>query len=416
MKAVVVRCPECNATLEAGAEAREVRCSYCGTLATVQRRTRFLQRPAPLPPAGGDAPSLPRAIQPVAVAVPAIIAGVVLLVVLGVLGVIFSVARTVGGPKPGGSMLLADANGDGTEDVVAEVRVRSSEVNHVAAFDGRTGKELWRSDELWRGTRTGLLCVSGDVVLSSASGPVLRGLGLADGKPRFEVKLEEKVSHLCEGPDAQTVNVITADKRGQPLTLTDGRLGPAGGSPALCRPLRCDQRSAGMYNEEWANRDRRSLRRSLRLPGMVVERVIVQGGVTLALGGKSPGTRVPMLASIRESEAAAPRPGDFAGSGPQVLWQATAPAENPLSASSGLDPYEVALDDTLVALSYQGGGGHRLTAFTLADGKRRFDVDLPGMRDVWSVLIGGGRVYVSSSWGFISAHDAGTGETIFTKD
>jgi DNA-directed RNA polymerase subunit RPC12/RpoP len=406
MKAVVVRCPECNATLEAGAEAREVRCSYCGTLATVQRRTRFLQRPAALPPTGGDAPSLPVAVQPVAVAVPAIIAGVALLVVLGV---IFALARA---PKPGGPMLLADANGDGTEDVVAEVRVRSfsSEVNLVAAFDGRTGKELWRSDELWRGT--GLLCVSGDVVLLSASGPVLRGLGLADGKPRFEVKLEEKVSHLCEGPDPQTVNVITADKRGQPLTLTDGRLGPAG-SPRLCRPLRCDQRSAGMFNEEWANRDRRSLRRSIRLPGMVVERVIVQGGVTLALGGKSPGTRVPMLASIRESE---PRPGDFAGSGPQVLWQATAPAENPLSASSGLDPYEVALDDTLVALSYQGGGGHRLTAFTLADGKRRFDVDLPGMRDVWSVLIGGGRVYVSSSWGFISAHDAGTGETIFTKD
>ena len=49
MRSASVRCPECNAALEAGAESREVRCAYCGTLVVIQRRTLFLQRPEPLP-------------------------------------------------------------------------------------------------------------------------------------------------------------------------------------------------------------------------------------------------------------------------------------------------------------------------------------------------------------------------------
>jgi DNA-directed RNA polymerase subunit RPC12/RpoP len=56
LKSVTVRCPECNAVLEAGAETREVRCSYCNTLVVVQRRTGFLKRLEPLPPRPADAP------------------------------------------------------------------------------------------------------------------------------------------------------------------------------------------------------------------------------------------------------------------------------------------------------------------------------------------------------------------------
>jgi len=425
VKSVVVRCPECNAVLEASADSREVRCSYCGTLTVIQRRTGFFQRPEPLPQRPAEAP--PAKVATEGRKLGALIGGLLFPLALAV-GAPVVICTVAMGTRPYGVAVLADVNGDGTEDVVSLVKSQEKHVLRLAAFEGKSGKKLWRSPELRRGTDLLTLCVAGGVALVGDKGASLMGVNLADGKLRFQVRLEEAVKGLCAGESAATVGVLTADEKLRPLTLADGSVG-APFRPLTCAPLRCDR-------DGQDQQDGRSLtppemgRWKTVLDGMELDRVLERAGVTLVLGYKIPGTQVPMIALVQPPPApggaAKVRAGDFtAGHGeagaPEVRWKTVVPAGDPLAAHAGRPDREMlAVDDKVVAIAYEMSNSdapHHLTVFSLADGQRRFDVALPEkLRNVWAVRLAGGMVYVTSTWGALVALDAETGKRRFLID
>ncbi len=414
MKPVSVRCPECNAVLEAGAETRELRCSYCNTLVVIQRRTMFLQRPEPLPARPPDA-------QPMRVATEQRHAAPVIGLVVTILGLLalpaILIAQCVSDGRPwGGAIAL-----EGGEQFVAVLKSREKEIISFAAFDSRTGKRRWRSKELRRGTELqGVLCAVEDVVIDGDRGPGLTGVSLADGAIRWRARLDEAVSGLCAGPDKTHVLVATADKKLHSLSLAGGAVQPA--ATSTCAPL-CPGRDRGRHLEHKVQTRWEAALES----GMRLERWLPAGDARLVVGHKQPGTRVPMIALLRDTPAAgAPRPreGDFAaghGEGKvEVLWKATVPAGDPLAATDGApDPEHIAIDKERVAVAYElrDDSKHRLALFARSDGRRLLDVALPReMRAVWTVLLVPRAVIVTSTWGVIAAYDSESGKELYTID
>jgi len=262
-------------------------------------------------------------------------------------------------------------------------------------------------------------------VIEGAKGATLNGLDLADGKLRWQVRLDEAVAKLCAADDATAIQVVRVDKKAHLLSLSDGALRPAAAT-TTCAPLRCDR----PFDRSAHDLDHRERKRwGAALSGMKVEEALRVGATTLALGHKTPGTSVPMIAAVqpRAAPVAAPkaRSGDFTGGhgeagGPKVLWQTVVPASNPLSVKGGApDPNDVALDGKAVAVAYEMNdhSTYRLTVFSLADGRRRYDIALPKeQRGLWSVLITPQVVIVTSTWGVIAAFDVESGRKAFTID
>lgn len=406
MKAVVAKCPECRATLETTDAAREVRCSYCNTLVVIRGRTLFLQRAAPLPPRPTDAPEARVAMEPASTRAKLGCLTSALLLVSLCTGLPILLCHLERRPRPFGSAVLAKAGRDAREALVAVVRNYQAKTTYVAAYDASTGKKLWRSNKLPFDKGIGALCVAGDVAIHGDKGTSLDGVALADGKLRWHVRLNEMLDKLCAGDDDKTVRVVTKDKRVQLLTLADGQLRPAAGG---CRPLSCDRPfdRRGRYLDHL-----RAQRWSQVLSGMKPETVLAAAGApALALGYKTPGTRVPMVALLSER----------AGRLPEVRWQAVVPAANPLSARSGApNPDYLATGRGVLAVAYRANDGdsrYHVTVFSLADGKRRFDAALPKkMRGLWSVRVASRTVIVTSTWGAIAAYDLQTGQRAYVID
>lgn len=416
MKSVVVKCPECNAALEASADTREVRCSYCNTLVVIQRRTMFLQRPAPLPPRPPEAP-------PVRVATEQRHAAPVIGLVATILGLIalpaIAIAQCASGGTPWGKAIALE----GGEHFVALLKTREKEILSLAAYDARTGKRRWRSDELRRGTELlGALCAVEDVVIDGDRGPGLTAVNLADGKIRWRARLEEAVSGLCAGPDRTHLVVATADKKLHTLSLKDGGVQPA--AAGGCEPLACASRGRRRHID---HKVQSRWEAALESGGMRLEGSLPAGDAILVLGHKQPGTRVPMIALLRDTPtagAAKPRGGDFTGGHGEgkveVLWKTSIPAGDPLAASDGApDAERVAIDKDRVAVAYElrDDSKHRLALFARADGRRLLDVALPkAMRAVWTVLLLPRAVVVTSTWGVIAAYDPESGKELYTID
>jgi DNA-directed RNA polymerase subunit RPC12/RpoP len=416
MKSVVVKCPECNAALEASAETREVRCSYCNTLVVIQRRTMFLQRPAPIPARPPEAP-------PVRIATEEVrrgrIAGIVFGTIFGLVPLVgvplaMIVKCNLGGTPWGGAIAL-----EGGEQFIAVFKTREKEVITFAAFDARTGKRRWRSPELRRGSELqGVLCAVEDVVIGGDRGPGLSAVNLADGKLRWRARLDEAVTGLCAGSDRTHVRVATADKKLHTLSLADGGVQPAAGS---CEPLGCTRDRGQHIDHKVQQRWESALEGGMRL-----DRSVPAGDEHLVLGHKQPGTRVPMIALLRDTAAASPklRPGDYTGGHGEgkveVRWKAAVPSGDPLAANDGApDAWHLAFDRERVAVTYElrAESKHRLTLFSRADGRRRFDVALPkAMRAVETVLLLPRAVVVASTWGVIAAYDPESGKELYTID
>ncbi|MBP6837919.1 MAG: hypothetical protein KA190_11480, partial [Kofleriaceae bacterium] len=121
MRLIPVRCPQCGASQQVDDDAATVTCSYCGTSARVQGRSKILQVPRPMPTGPTTPPSWPVARQrfswlammPFLVMMVVVVGGVVAATMRGRLG--------LGGGKllwAGELPVLLDVDGDGARDVV----------------------------------------------------------------------------------------------------------------------------------------------------------------------------------------------------------------------------------------------------------------------------------------------------------
>jgi DNA-directed RNA polymerase subunit RPC12/RpoP len=457
MGAIAIRCPECGATIPADASAQVATCEYCGTRSQVRRRTAFFEIPQPPPTRQEpELANLPVALQRHSARwtaslflIPLFIGGMIAISV-------FAQREAMKGPASlrtptwdgVHSAVMVDVDDDGTVDLIGRAAILQPEHRTLlGAWHGTTGERLWITEPL--GLRSDLfqapLGVAGDLVLLGDGAGGVLAFAVADGTPRWTIRLNEKVEKFCAGPEG-SVLARTADDKLHPIALADGAIQPAG-EGAACVPVPTDSYRGDRTGwEVWtwpsSNSD---LAPGDKIDGMTAGTALHHrtSGVTVALGYKAPGSRVPMLASFRwpveeefdlEALERRARETDDAREGgelrrrvrdarsarsewvPEVHWTAQVPGIDPLTAAEGaVEAAHAALDGELVVVAYEtrSSGQFRLAGFAVADGRRLWDVALAGDRSVTTIDLSPTHALVSN-WDGLRAFDRATGNLAFT--
>lgn len=284
----------------------------------------------------------------------------------------------------GGAPVLADVDGDGVGDPIGLTRyIFDQDQLELAAFSGVDGRRLWRGPRLgtfsqWAQAR---VAARGDLVALFGDDGTVTAFDRATGQQRWRLGLGEKLDEVCAGPGADELVVATVDERWHRLadsaataTAALRVLHRSGAKPDdavarfraaaaeapgdLCLPIdnHTWSRPAGLLRiDSWS-----------RLPaiaGMEVAQLVRRpGGPIVATGYKTPGTRVPMVAAL---------------DGPRARWSVEVPSVDRLAAS--VEDKAIGLSNDAVFVAYQRASDApvRVVAFALADGARRWEVDLP---------------------------------------
>jgi hypothetical protein len=433
VRAVVVRCPNCNANLEVAATVASTTCSYCGTVSRIQARTAMFQIPKS-PALPKQAPQMtnlerleqlrqfhqmPIARQPVSILL--VLIPFIVLAVVGV-GIFFAVRgissgiRHVAGSTSGKTLwaghapAMIDVDGDGVPDPIGILRyVMDNDRSVFAAFSGKTGAPLWESETIGRYSDLGQVHLSalGTLFLVTKNdGTIAARDAKASGAVKWNLSLGEKIAEMCAAGGAEVI-VATADDRWWAIDAkggkrehaklvrldrarTDGKarkLFERAGAPGsdVCLSIAPQHRNpAGMFAlEHWHD--------LAKIPGMRVEQIVKRaGGPTIALGAKQPGTSVPMLARIE---------------GERAVWSAEIPAVDPLNARFEAKVFAVS-DKAAFALyrPSRSSNSAQLTAFDLATGKRLWDRAFPtGTGFVPTALIVAGDAVLLATWSSLTA-------------
>ncbi len=452
MRAISIKCPNCGGSLEAPETAQKVVCSYCGTHSRIQHRTRILERKIQLPPPPPQERHMPVAKQrhgtrwvfglssllPLAIAAGSSIYAMKSSGELAKIGEAISQARdaiqpasasaAVGRPAGSGSLLLHDVNGDAAPDIILQVRYVSDKDRYrLAAYDGLSGERLWESKPFGNHSdaldgKTGLL---GDFLVQSDSRGNMSAFSASTGGSLWKISMGEKLDEMC-GIDDAHLALGLRDKNWKSLQLSDGALTALDGRPSGCREL-SEYKKRGHPEEIFASSSRK-----LRVPKLKIDGFKARDSLELAdapgrhllLGHKMPGTRVPMIALIHDSQL---DQSDDEGSGSSrrkpsrgkvklVLdWSSELPALDPLRVRQGA-PELVAMNSLFVAAVYEPDEGPaHLVCFAREGGTRLWDKPVPGNRSpvLSAIDIASARVYISQ-WGRIDAFDAGDGQLVFT--
>jgi hypothetical protein len=386
LRAIQVTCPNCGARLRVGETSTVVRCEYCGTDSTVQRRTAILER-VMTPPV--------TTYKPVAVQrhsrgwIVGLVFGLLLPVGLAAFGIwsarrtereiqerarpAFTSSPSTTKPAPAApvrsslswqgtdSVLVADINGDGTPELVGRGReVLKGDIVRLIALDLGTGTLKWQSDPLgtYSETYRGLLGVDGDLLIYTTESGQVRTFALADGKARWQVQLDERVKELCVGT-ATDIVLVTADDMIRSIARADGtptkseksKKQRSFHSHACSKTLPTDaQTPFELYKETRVVP--RELGRRLDLD---VDALLSY----IAFGARTKGTRVTTIVSLTEHA--------------EERWRVTASAD-PLGAE-GAPRYATVGDDAACIVYY--GHEYRMGCFAIADGKRLWDEAAP---------------------------------------
>lgn len=458
-RAIKLTCPECNAALDANAGAATVTCEYCGTRAHIQQRTRILQRPAPLRDlSAGERVALEQrsgAKALFAVLVAVLLVGVAPVAVCGLVcgGSIELFNRLSSSDWDCAGAVLRDLNGDGTPDIIGRTaKLKPEHVMLLAAFDGKNGDRLWESEAL--GPRGDLFLspmgVAGDLAVLGTGGPGLVAVSLKDGAIRWRTRLGEKVEQICAG-DARSVRVRTADERLWPVALASGKAGEAEQGGAGCEPLPQDNPRESQPHRGVQRTDLQHV----NIEGMDVDVALrhVPSGATVALGARHPGTEVPMVACYRLLKPPPPevvnepsppglqeklaralgpdkaqaaldalkhrrlsRRAEVRAPTLELVWKADVPGVDPFTVETdAVEPTKADLNDKVLVVAYETKQDdvYRLTAFELKSGKRRWDVELPGERNVHAVVVTPTLALITRSPP-LQAVDLASGEVVFT--
>ncbi len=403
MPARSFKCPECGAGLEVERGARTTTCSYCGSTSQVRKKRRR-GRTTSGHPAG----------KPSGSPLSCLLSAVIGLLITGVLvttlligqgddstgpaaGVSKLVQRADYGWQGLGAAILVDLNGDGVNDVVGRIRyVSNPDSIHAAAFDGRTGEQLWKGPSLgtYSDTYQGELALSGEHLVFADPKGRLAGLSSTDGSQLWQVGLGEKPKRLCADEPGRVI-VDTVDGRRQLVTLQDGGLLVS--TATGCPPLWSDHLHGGGPPDVRLSEPRGSQRKRM-IQGMQVEDLLERpaDGVRVGLGHKQPGTRIPMVG--REEPA----------------WSALVPAVDPLTVQEGAPEMATLSADRLVVVYRLSDRTPMITAFHLEDGRRLWHVPVPeGSPDVLEAIVADEARVFLSIWQRLEVFDAATGEHLY---
>jgi len=456
MRAISMKCPNCGAGLQAQEAAHTISCNYCGTTSRIQHRTRYLKRKVEMPPPPLAAQRMPVARQvrglgwivSMTAFFPLLLGGGIFYVVMKKTGNLSKIgaalskaADVVTGDRMlysgQGNALLFDVNGDGQSDVISPVRyVQHDDSYHLAAFDGKSGDKLWQSESF--GTNddvvAGTTALHAGVVVQSDSRGNISGFSASDGARRFKVSLGEKLKTLCAN-SSSTVALMLANKKWKSMTLDTGAFAPLDGRPDGCARV-ATYTEHGQIDVEYAGDSRSSRRkRDVSIDGMNVRETVAllrKPGRFIALGYKTPGTRIPMIALFHDASLdvrddieveEAPKEKKRRGKrskrksqGPSYVvdWASELPGLDPLSVQEGAPDFAVANDQCVASLYEPKSGRPHVVCFSTEGGQRLWDSQLPERTTyvLRALDISGDRVYVGQ-WSELNAFDITTGKSVF---
>jgi hypothetical protein len=331
-------------------------------------------------------------------------------------------------------LLFANINNDAIVDAVLLVTVEADKERFgaYAAFDGSTGKVLWRTASLGRSTSSlRATLVDQRLLIVNESGQ-LTGYDLANGTQQWTTALGERWHAFCNAKEPETVNVITVDERSIAVDIKTGKQGNISKAKP-CEASRIDQTI-----HEWDSpRDRRDHSapegiQAIRcgstrvlgsenyfVPDACSAKTHVDsddmGGINasslwtvtegmLILGVKTPGSRIPMLGLWSKSKLA---------------WKVEVPEGNPLDCNeSAMRLATLSEDRVITTYTNKKTDIATLTAFAIASGARLWSTGIP--KDLGRLLhlaVESGQLWVevdgSSTKDAILVFDATTGKFRF---
>ena len=348
----------------------------------------------------------------------AVIVAVVVILLLGVLALIggagwlwYSMMQRHGGGGGGDGLtsfeqtmwrtnkkpLFTDVNDDGVRDIVGWVFVVSSgeQTVRIAAYDGATGEQIWRSEALTdaAGAQQSRAAIADGTLIAVDHSATVHGLDLSSGQERWRGQLEDRAERICRTAAGRIV-ITTATSQRTVVAPAAGTLGPAPAGDHCQTDIDAAIRRRSFA--PMATGALSSLGEDLDVDGMRVDHswLVSSAGLTLHLGTRTLGTRVPMVAVTRTSG---------------LVWRHTLPPTRPMAASTSV-PETIACDGQRVVVPYeQRDSTHRLAAFALSNGQPLWDVAVPEDADEADlVVIDGGNVLVTH-WVRLDVFDLATG-------
>ncbi len=454
MRAISMKCPNCAAGLEASEAAHTITCKYCGTQSRIQHRTRFLERKVQMPPPPPAERRMPVAQQKhglgwivsIVTLLPLITGGAVLYTTMKQTGglrklsnAVSDVADTITGDSPMlyagmGNALLHDVDGDGHRDVISLVRyVQNNDSYHLAAFDGLTGHKHWESERFGNhnDATAGTTALHHSTIVQSDSRGNISGFSAGDGVRLFKVSLGEKLAGLC-ADSKSSLAVHLKDKKWKSMDLATGEFTPLSGKPEGCARIATGEEH-GQVDVDYSQ-DKRGHTRKVKVEGMKIRETVAflnQPGRYVALGHKSSGTRVPMIAYFHDSKLDVPAEAPEQASsnkkkrrktsrkkshGPKytVDWSSTLPALDPLGVKEGAPELVVANSQCVASVYVPKKDSPHVVCFDPVSGDRKWDSKLPKRTTyvVRALDITDDRVFVSQ-WSELDAFNISDGKRAF---
>jgi outer membrane protein assembly factor BamB len=299
--------------------------------------------------------------------------------------------------------LIGDVEGDGVDDVIGLISYSREPSQYLAAFSGKDGHRLWESSQAADDT-TKLALTVATIVRGDAAGTVY-AYALSTGAERWHRPAGERVKQLCTGESPDEILLETADQHWLHVPLQSGLMTPLadrGHQP----PDRDRDRVAAPRCDPLQRADFGAINGATVLPdpppkvdGMSIRHVLARGdGPRIAVGYRSPGTPVPMLAAF-----------DAAG---QVTWRIDVPASDMLRAHWSNDDL-VTLTDGAVLLVYETNTAQPiLVAIDRATGRRQWETAPKKVNRMIGIAVSRTAVALSGS-GLLQVFDVEHGRAMY---
>lgn len=298
---------------------------------------------------------------------------------------------------------LFDVNGDGKLDVLGKNNAPGG-ASWLAAFDGTTGAQLWKSAELSSdASEAGAfrMLASGVLISVDALGK-LQAYDAKTGQPAWAGLLGETARHACAGDGF--VRIEKSDRTATTLDPATGRSREIQkDTPCKSVPTSRKESNFGQRLVGWSDFRELGLPELHKLPGIAAHRALVLDDEPLAfeLGSKEGGTQVAKVAAVR---------------GKEVLWSDLVPGVDPLSTDVNVTTQIAAYASGRLAIPYhmrKSEDGVRLAAFDARSGQRLWDVEVHKKTQVDGGIAMTDDTIFYGSWTALYALDAKTGQRRF---
>ncbi len=418
-KLVSAKCPHCGAPVQIPTDAEHVTCQYCAHSAFIARDRKTAPPPSEAVIFVQPRSGIPMA--PLLFAVGLSVLGLGTTVAFLVHGAAETAKDTLGAALSSATASIAtsvattaqrfyfsdqplpfDVNGDGTLDIVGLSKTPGGAA-WLAGYDGRDGKELWRSAFLEKNQESspalhGL--VQDHVIVVDDLGKI-QAYRAKNGQPAWAALLGERAQSLCQGDGF--VRITAADRTAHEFDLATGEKRPsASKAPCQSVPQSRGDDGAGFRIIGWSDFAEHGLPSLHSQKDMAAHRALVIGDQKLAflLGSKAAGSSVAMIAAVKSG---------------QVLWKSLVPAVDPLTTKVNVTTQTAAYAAGRVVVPYSlsGSNGVRMAAFEAETGTRLWDVPIHDKSQVSSGIQMSDKDVYYASWTALYVLDASTGKLRF---